>query len=378
MVVLHLLASPFFGGPERQVLGVAHAMPSDYRSVIASFAEGGRADAFLDQSRQAGFETIRLRSNWPNVFRVTQELAELSDRVEADLLVTHGYKPDILGLAAARRIGIPVVGVAHGWTSATWKVRLNEWLDKRALARCDRVIGVSEKQSERCRESGVAVDRLVTIPNGCAIGAEPRRDDVLRSELLARFPTRPQTLVIAAGRLSPEKGFDVLIDAADQLKRSGDSCGVLIFGEGPRRADLEHRIRSRGVGDRVVLGGFREDLDRLLSQADLFVLSSHTEGLPVALLEAMGAGVAVVATAVGGVPEVVTDREHGLLAPPGDSASLAAAIEQLLTQPDQRQRLAAAGRERVVREFTHTKQAARYAAVFDDVVRIGSRSRARR
>src|SRR5262245_64405705 len=123
MNIVHLMASPFVGGPERQVLGLARSLPAHCRTVFLSFAERGLAQAFLELAAADGFEAVLLRENAPRVFRAAAEIAEHLRRCRADVLCCHGYKPDLIGWLAARRAGVPVVAVAHGWTAATWKVR---------------------------------------------------------------------------------------------------------------------------------------------------------------------------------------------------------------------------------------------------------------
>src|SRR5258708_7564361 len=126
MMIVHLMASPFFGGPERQILGLARHLPPTYESVFLTFAEGGQCQAFLDQARSRGFEALALNHNYPYMRRAAREIADHLRRLHADVLCCSGYKPDIIGWLAARQAGIPVVSVSHGWTGATLKVHLNE------------------------------------------------------------------------------------------------------------------------------------------------------------------------------------------------------------------------------------------------------------
>src|SRR5262249_21168878 len=144
------------------------------------------------------------------------------------------------------------------------------------------------------------------------------------------FSSPPRLIVGAVGRLSPEKGFDVLVDTAAVVARSNAEVGFVLFGDGPLRQSLEARGRANGLEGRFVLAGFRNDLDRYLPGLDLAVSSSRTEGLPVAVLEAQAAGLAVVATAVGGTPEVIHDGQTGLLVAPGDAHALAGRIATVL------------------------------------------------
>jgi len=367
MNVAHLLASPFYGGPERQAVGLCSHLPGEIKTSFFSYAEGGKATMFLTKAKEAGFPAFSLRQNWPHVLQCCRELVSVLREHQIDVLCTHGYKPDILGVIAGRAAGIPTISFAHGWTSATWKVRANEWMDKRSMRWFDRVIGVSEKQSDRVRRSGVAKERVVTIHNAIALSDLKPRTDADRVVLESLFSFKPSVIAVAAGRLSPEKGFDVLIDAAKEIVHGSPDTGIVIFGAGPLDSSLQKQIFDHSLQRNVILGGFRTDLDRILPQADVFVLSSRTEGLPVIMLEAMGSGVAVCATPVGGVPEVIDDEVEGLIAITDNVSSLAKQILRLLTDVNLRQRLSAAAKKRVALQFTHDLQAHAFVKLLHDV-----------
>ena len=383
MHVLQLMASPFVGGPERQVLGLARelAHPSEpglpaIRTTFASFAERGLARPLLEQASQKGFAAHELRSNYPRIETAAREIAGLIRDLRVDVLCCNGYKPDLIGWRAARRAGIPVIAIAHGWTGVTFKVRLNELLDALVMRWHDAVVCVSQAMQQRVRHWGVPAKRVVLIRN--ALDARPyeRSRPECRANVESFFvpPGRFRLLVGAAGRLSPEKGFDIFLEAAALVCRQRDDVGFLLLGEGKQRAALEQRRAELGLQDRFVLGGFRTDLDRLLPGLDLAVLSSYTEGLPVAVLEAQAAGLPVVATAVGGTPEVVQDGETGYLVPPGQPVALAQKILDTLADEALRNRLGQAGRLRVRREFTFAAQASRYRELFARVCQSSTHS----
>lgn len=369
IIAAHLVASPFLGGPERQMLGLTGALDGSVRSVFLGFAEAGRARPFLAEAARAGHETVELCENAPRYGAAIREVADCLRRLRADVLCCHGYKPDILGLAAARRVGMPVVAVSRGWTGATWKVRLNEGLDRLCLRRMDRVVCVSEGQAVKVRQVGVSSDRVVVIRNAIRADRFEVGDPAGRSELLALFSgTPPARVVGAAGRLSPEKGFGVLVEAAASVLRQHPNAGFVLFGDGPLRVDLERAIGAAGLAGRFVLAGFRDDLDRLAPHFDLLALPSFTEGLPNVALEAAAAGVAIVATAVGGTPEVVEDGGTGYLVPPGEPLSLAGRIADLLGDEEIRREFGRRGRDRIRSEFTFEAQAAQYLALFQELV----------
>jgi len=366
MTVVHLTASTFYGGPERQMLGLADTLPDSVRTAFVSFPEGGRCAAFLDVVRDRGYEAVALRADFPRLFRVTDELTATLRDLGCDVLLCHGYKANLLGRVAARRIGVPAVAVSRGWTWQDRRVRLYEWLDRRHLRLMDHVVAVSEGQAERVRNwCGVPAGRVRVIRNSARLGAFADTDPA-RDRLLGFFPSdsRVSRVVVAAGRLSPEKGFAVLIEAAASVLAADPGAGVVIFGEGVLREQLEQLVRARGLDGRVVLPGFRDDLDALLAAADVVTLPSFTEGLPNVALEASAAGVPVVATAVGGTPEVVADGETGYLVPPRRPDELATRLLHLLRNEGLRTALGNAGRARMQRLFTFDAQAAAYLDLF--------------
>jgi glycosyltransferase involved in cell wall biosynthesis len=368
MIVAHLTTSSCLGGPERLILGLAPSLPPSCRCVFVLFPDGGKSEAFGRQLRRHGLETITLGCDTPHLAGMVRELArQLRDR-NPDVICCHGYKADIVGLLAARRAGVPVIAMSHGWTGETWKVRVYEALDRACLRRMDRVVCVSQGQAEKVRRAGVRADRVVVVRNAVQAGRFDRVDPVDRRVLEAMFPEAPERIIGSAGRLSPEKGFGILVEAAAIVVRSDPGAGFIQFGDGPHREAISRRIRELGLERRFILAGFRDDLDRLLPHWDLSVLPSFTEGLPTVVLESYAAGVPVVATAVGGTPEAVADGVDGYLVPPGDPVALARRILALLAADDHRQEMGRVGRQRIRAEFSFDAQAIRFQRVCRDLV----------
>jgi glycosyltransferase involved in cell wall biosynthesis len=362
------MASPFLGGPERQALGVAKHTRGEMESVFLSFAERGSAQAFLDEARNHGFQSKSLVHNTPRFFACVQEVADELRRLRADLLCCSGYKPDLVGWRAARRVGVPVVSISHGWTSATWRVRGYEMLDKLALRWMDAIVCVSKAQADKVRAAGVPGAKVAIIEN--AIGeeafVEPQRDT--RAEMCGWFNQPPRWLIGAAGRLSPEKGFHVYVEAAALVLQQRPEAGFILFGDGPLRGKLEKLVAERRMKRHFILAGFRNDLCRLLPNLDINVISSFTEGLPVILLEAGAAGAPTVATSVGGIPEVIDEGQSGYLVSSGDSAALAKRVVDLLDNDTQRLAMGQAARERVRKDFSFVEGGRRYHELFQRLV----------
>ncbi|MFO0951487.1 MAG: glycosyltransferase [Isosphaeraceae bacterium] len=376
MMVVHLAASACVGGPESQILGLVGQMTAGgrgERTAVLSFSERGRCAALLDAAGRRGAETAELRHNAPNYRAAVREVADHLRRLGADVLCCHGYKPDILGLFAARRVGIPVLSVAHGWTAATWKVRVNETLDRLSMRGMDRVVCVSEAQAVKVRRAGVPARKTVVVRN--AIDADrydpSHADPDGRAKLLGMFPEPPRLVVGSVGRLSPEKGFGVLVQAAAEVARAEPGVGFVHFGDGPLRPAVEEQIAALGLSHRFVLAGFRTNVHRFFPHFDLFTLPSFTEGLPCVVLESFASGVPVVATAVGGTPEVVTEgpEGNGRLVPAGNPGALAEALLATLRDEPGRRLQAERGRKMVLYRFTFAAQADAYRALFDELTR---------
>ena len=369
VTIVHLTASPFFGGPERQMLGLSMHLPPQIRSIFLSFAEKGLHRPFLDQLESRGIQTITLKHNAPHALKAGREVADLLDQLNADVLLCHGYKPAIVGYLAGRRAGVPTVAVSRGWTGATRKVRIYEAIERMLLPQMHSVVCVSEGQAEKVRRSGVPGHRLLVIRNAIEAARFEAPAAACRSVLEGFFVTPPRRIIVAAGRLSPEKGFDQLVESAAIVRRTDPTLGFVVFGDGPERPALEQQIARLNLGGNFILAGFRIDVDAFLPHADVVVLPSYTEGLPNVALEASAAAVPVIATAVGGCPEVVEDGVTGYLVPPGDPQSIADRILRMLSDEARRVEMGQRGRQKIQREFTFAAQAAEYERLFDQIIR---------
>jgi glycosyltransferase involved in cell wall biosynthesis len=367
MNLVHLTASTLFGGPERQMLGLADALPANCRSTFLSFNEGGRCAPFVSEARARRFEAAALEHDTPRLWAATRELTARLRRAAADVLLCNGYKAGLVGRIAARRLHLPVIAVSRGWTSESWRVRLYEELDRINLRWMDRVVCVSEGQAAKVRRADVSESRIVVIRNAIRADRFAGREPAYRERLRALFPDPPRRIIGAAGRLSPEKGFAVLVEAAHHLLREDPGAGLVLFGDGPLRRALERQVTAVGLAGRLVVAGFRDDLDRYLPWLDVLAVPSYTEGLPNVALEACAAGVPVVATAVGGTPEVIEDGVNGYLVTPGDPGSLASRLLEVLRSPDCGRVLGQRGRVRMLEEFTFEAQAEQYGRLFAEL-----------
>ena len=248
------------------------------------------------------------------------------------------------------------------------KVRVNEMLDKFSLRWMDGVVCVSDGQATKVRRTGISPRRVHVIRNAIQIERFAKIDSAYHELLHGYFPKPPGRIVGAAGRLSPEKGFGVLLQAAELVLQADPHAGFVMFGEGPLRDVMARQIVARGLQDSFILAGFRSDLDCFIPHFDVLALPSFTEGLPNVVLEAFAAAVPVVATAVGGTSEVVENGVNGFLVPPGDPQDLARGIIAVFQNADEGKTLGQRGRQRVREEFTFEAQALQYHRLFTSLM----------
>ncbi len=284
----------------------------------------------------------------------------------ADIVHSHGYRADVVDAPAARRAGLAAVTTLHGFTGGSLRNRLYERLQRRTARHLDGIVVVSEPMRKGVEASGVSPDRLHVVRNGW-LATAPLLD---RDSARARLGVQPEFRIGWVGRVSREKGPDVLLDALRRLGDEGFEASVI--GDGPLRAALE--AQSVTSAPPVRWHGVIHGADTLFRAFDVFVLSSRTEGTPMVLLEAMHAGVPIVATRVGGVPDVVGPRE-ALLVPPEDPAALAAAIRAVRDDPGAARARAEAAKQRLEREFGAEQWVEAYQRVYRSAMERRRRDR---
>jgi glycosyltransferase involved in cell wall biosynthesis len=274
--------------------------------------------------------------------RVLPALREIIRRRAPDIIVTHQVKSHFLMKVSRLNKQYPWVAFHHGYTATDRKMRAYNHLNRWTLPTADRVVTVCEAFARDLESEGVRRERIHVQHNAIRRGREVSEEEVmtLRQRLGAASDER---IVLSVGRLSREKAQIDLLAAFKHLDATSSSTKTrLIFvGDGPERQRLETRAAALGISQRVVFTGEVADVQPFYAAADVMVLPSHSEGSPYVLLEAMAANLAIVATAVGGVPEMVEDQKSALLVPAGEPQAMAVAIDHILSEPELRSRLTA-------------------------------------
>ena len=363
-----LISSLTWGGAEMLLAHLAEGAPAAGLELSVGYLNDVDGAPAAEPLRRRGIEPTLVPIDSllgpSDLRRVRRHLAT----GDWDVLHTHLGYADLMGGVAARSLGRPAVASIHvAEQPAGLRDRVKARLMALARRRCAaRVIAPSESARRWYLSTGWdRPERVVTVHNGVAAEAPaPGTGPAVRAEL----GLGPGDLVAAIVTvLRAGKGHDVAIAAVAELRERFPGLRLLVLGEGPARAEVERLAAP--LGDAAILTGHRDDVVRVLAAVDVLVHPSSADAFPTALLEAMAAGVPVVATAVGGIPEIVEDGETGtLLAPPPEPGAFAAALEALLADPERRARMGARGRERWEERFSAERWAQRLRAVYEQAL----------
>ena len=339
--VLHVDTAAGWRGGQNQVLLTARGLAARGQATALACRAGGALEA---RARAGGVAVhpLPFRGDlWPPAIL---GLARLVRSAAPGALLLHDPHAVSAAIVATRLAGrCPLVAVRRV------DFRLRSLLSRRKYATCDRVIVVSGAIGAIVTEGGVPAERQRLVYEG-VLDRAPAAGG--RSALAALGIPGGAPVIGNVAALTDHKDHATLVEAMARLRGRAPEARLLIAGEGPLRRALEAQVRALGLGDRVVLAGFRGDLDRLLPACAVFCLSSRLEGLGTSLLDAMAFGLPIVATAAGGIPEAVEDGVTGRLVPPRDPAALADALVGVLGDESGRRALGAAGRRRFEERFT--------------------------
>jgi glycosyltransferase involved in cell wall biosynthesis len=355
------------GGPDKTILNSPRFLDGHGYRMLCGYlhppGDPGYADIVRKAERyRAPLVSIPDRGPWD--WKVVSALLDVCRRERVAVWHGHDYKTNALGLLLRRFHPMRLVTTVHGWVHHTARTPLYYRVDRFCLPKYERVIAVSVDLFEECLRAGVPADRCVLIENAIDADDYRRRRSTAEAKAALGVPDECY-LVGAVGRLAEEKGFDVLLRSLKLLLDQGRDARLLIVGEGGDRPRLERLAGELGVRDRVSMPGWQADVRATFEAMDVFALSSHREGLPNVVLEAMALEVPCVATRVNGVPRLVEDGRTGLLVGPGDPAGLAAALDALAGDPGRRAAFRTAARRAVEGRWGFPARMAKMAAVYD-------------
>lgn len=367
MKILHLRASNFYGGPERQLhFHARQARGSEFTIIIGSFTEYAQTPQFLKVIAEDNIETHLFQVK--NAYDPKAVAAVRGYLVSNDIriLCTHDYRTHLIGWLATARTDIRWVTFSRGWTRENPKVRLYHTIDKVILRFADHIVAVSESQKRKLTRLFIPKKKISVVHNATA---PEQLDGVERVDLRSRFGFPSDTLLhMSAGRFSREKGQVYLVKAAVAALERNHLLRFVLFGDGPDLRKVRKLVAAFGCEDKILCPGFEKNVVGNLKGADVFVNPSLSEGLPSVVLEAMALGVPVVATAVGGVPEIITHRQTGYIVAAKDPKALAEGMLFMNRHRDQARKFAESALQFVTDNFTFDKQNRKLTAVYRKVL----------
>jgi glycosyltransferase involved in cell wall biosynthesis len=303
------------------------------------------------------------------------KLSNYLKKEKVDILHVHLFDPSVVGLLAGAKAGIKNRVMTrhysdyHTRINKKWHVRLDQLCNRLS----HKIIGVSQHTTDHVVEiEGAPREKVITIYNGIDFDrVKPSADD-FQTRIREEFGAQDKFLILTTGRLHPEKGYPYLFEAVAKLKEKVDSPFVwLIAGKGPFDEEFRRQVSALACDDVVKFIGFRTDIPDLMSAADLFVLPSVAEAFGVVFAESIYLGTPIVATKIGGIPEVVTDGVDGILIPPADSEAIAETVADLIKNPEKLEALAGTGRQKVIDKFEFEDMTRKYEAVYEDLMKNG-------
>ena len=362
MRIAMMLESDEPGGAEMMVYQLSSELRRRGHTILPVGPERG-VGWLGDLFRKNGFQPEVFRISRPIDPSCVRGLVRLFRDFRIDIVHSHEFTMAVYGTAATRLLGLPHIITMHGGLTVCKALRRRIAL-RWAMRASDYSVMVSRAtQNQFSDDLGIKPSLFTVVPNGVPV-RRGNAEGVRREFGVARH----ECVILAVGVLERHKGHQVLLEALSRLKtRQPELCWRLIIAGGAggeEHSSLLRYVSENGLGGRVHIVLNRNDVADLLSLSDIFVMPSRWEGLPMAVLEAMVARKAIIASAIAGIPEAIEHGREGLLVPPGEPAPLADALEILLAQPRRREELANAAAERAEKEFTVSVMADRYEALY--------------
>jgi glycosyltransferase involved in cell wall biosynthesis len=359
--VLAVVEARVVTGPAKNILRFAtanrHRVEIGFVTFVrqADGAKGGQENnLFVSTAQSLGLSVKTIREAGPLDSSARAALKHICAQEAPDIVQTHGIKSHFF-LSLLRERPFRWVAFHHGYTNENFKMRIYNQFDRWSLRRSDLVVTVCSEFSRRLQHRGVRKEQIVIVPNSIPENFDRSNTDrECRAQTRANFGiAADESLLISVGRLSKEKGHRYLIDAMSHIRSLAPQLRIqlLIAGAGPSESELERQIRRLNLSQNVRILGYLPDVKPLFSIADLFVLPSLSEGCPNVLLESIATRVPIVASRVGGVPELVRDAESALLVPPANAEALAESVGKLLFDRVKAEQLADTAFDTARRQF---------------------------
>lgn len=373
--VLAVMEATSVTGPAKNLIGFcrwAHSQEgagAGLQISIATYLRGGEGDrkGFIEAARAAGITTYVINERGRFDRAVFPRFAHVMAEAAPHLIQTHNTKSHLLLRHLKRPATTPWIAFQHGYQDTDLKLHLYNQLDRWTLRSADRVVSVCQAFTGRLIGYGVRPERIRVLHNSVT-PAGPLAQEAKAALKGQLGILADEAVILAIGRLSGEKGHADLIDALRHMAATPRRWKAILVGDGPEKQRLQRLAAAHGLRDRIVFAGFHQQVQPYYAIADIFVLSSHSEGSSNVLLEAMASRVPIAATSVGGTPEIVADGETALLTDAGDPAALARSLQRLLAERNFAARIADSAFDLVVTQFSPARYRRALLSIYSDAL----------
>lgn len=359
--VLHLRSSGALLGAETVILELArNSQAFGFESIIGAINnEEDQYPEFLLPAKDHGTTTVVFNGKGQADLKRLREMKQFIRENQIDIVHSHGYKEDFYCTLLPK--SLPMIATNHLWKRTSFKDYLYTLMDAVFLRRSSIIVGVSAEITSHMNRLGLK--KTVQISNGidCSKFTDNTKASLIRSE----FGIDNEATVLGmVSSLTPEKGHRIAVEAVGLLKNNSKVI-LLVVGDGPQKSNLVKQVAAAGLQGKVIFAGKRTNIPYILSAIDIFLMPSFTEGLPMALLEAMAAGKPVIASSVGEIPNVLASTEDGICIEPGNPQLLADNIDLLINNVELRTRTGTKARQRVIKKYSSVKMTQNYCRLYN-------------
>ncbi len=365
--VLALMEASVVGGPSKNLIQMARFGKQVDLSLVTF--QRGSSNAFVTAAREAGISVHVLQERRRFDLAPLQQLRSVVEQVRPHILQSHNIKSHLFVHILGLHKSYPWIAFQHGYTQTDLKDRIYNQVDRWTLPHAHRIVTVCQAFAKRLELRGIRRDRIRVQHNSVGPFVASPAEEV--AELRRRWNLGDASVILAVGRLSFEKGQADLVRAAAVLKQLNLEVPwrFVLAGDGPELDSLQRLAASLDVTERLVFAGHQTNLQPYYSMARILALPSHSEGSPNVILEAMAAGLPIVATSVGGVPEILAHEQTGLLVPSGDSSAMAEGLARLLKNPALASTLAIAAQRRAASSYSPEAKYRSLVAIYEELLR---------
>ncbi len=353
--ILHLRASNFYGGPERQLhYHAKHAQAENCHVVISSFTENNQSPEFIRRISEDNIPTHTFEVDSAYDRSAIQKIKTYLQENNIDIICTHDYRTHFYGMFATKNIETKWIAFSRGMTKENIKIKLFTFFEKYIIKKADYLVAVSESQKQKLITQGIDENKIKTVHNAIDVSLV---DNIKPISLHKQFHLPNDSIVlISGGRFSTEKGQIDFVKAAKIALEQNSKLRFVLFGDGPDLEKINTYIDTNNLNEYIICPGFEKSILSYIQSADILVNPSLSEGLPNIVLESMASETPVIATNVGGLAEIIVSNKSGILVPSQDCAALASAIISLTTDKDMKEKFKLNGRQTIIDSFNFKSQ----------------------